>query len=92
MRSGAWFWLAQTGAADSERAIFDALRDEPTAQVREEAVFALSQLPAQRSTDALIALVQDGNAERGVRERAMFWLAQSGDDRALAFFAAVFAE
>jgi HEAT repeat protein len=50
--------------------------------VKEHAVFAITQLPAERSVPLLIDLVKT-HKNRKVRERALFWLAQSGDDRAI---------
>jgi len=51
--------------------------------VREHAVFAISQLPRERSVPMLIDLVRNHKSPK-VREKAMFWLAQTGDDRAVA--------
>jgi hypothetical protein len=82
VRSEAWFWLAQTGASESEKAIQWAIEHDRDDEVREEAVFALSQLPDERGVDALLAIVGDRELQREVREQALFWLAQSDSDRA----------
>ncbi|HVT44299.1 MAG TPA: hypothetical protein VMT00_07905 [Thermoanaerobaculia bacterium] len=42
----------------------------------------ISQLPRERSIPLLSDLVRNHKSPR-VREKAMFWLAQTGDDRAL---------
>ena len=82
VRSQAWFWLAQTGSARTEAAIAAALHEESDRQVREQAIFALSQLPKPRGTQALIALIDDRALPRAERKHALFWLAQSDDQRA----------
>jgi HEAT repeat protein len=85
VRSKAWFWLAQTGATEAERAIGEAARKDPDGDVREEAVFALSQLPDERATRALIAAAEDQSLSREQRKRAVFWLSQSRSDSAVAY-------
>jgi hypothetical protein len=85
VRSQAWFWLAQTGARRSEAAIRQAIVDDPDGMVREEAVFALSQLPGERGVDALFTVLGDQHMHREIREQALFWLAQSGSDRAFEY-------
>jgi HEAT repeat protein len=85
VRGQAWFWLAQTGTTRAESALQAALASEKARNVREQIVFALSQLPAPRSTDALIELIERPGAARDLRERALFWLAQSDDERAYAW-------
>ncbi|MGB5347407.1 MAG: HEAT repeat domain-containing protein, partial [Woeseia sp.] len=80
VRVQAWFWLAQTGSADAEAVIGRALVEDPNKDVREEAVFALSQLPGDRAVTSLIAILENRELPRAVRERALFWLAQSDSD------------
>lgn len=77
VRAQAWFWLAHTGAPGSEDAIGAALRKDGDEHVREHAVFALSQLPEERATRALIAAAEDRTLSTEQRKRAVFWLAQS---------------
>ena len=59
-----------------------AVDEDPDLDVKQHAVFAISQLPPERSVPLLIDLVKT-HKNREVRERAMFWLAQTGDPRAL---------
>lgn len=82
LREEAVFWLAQTGAPESEAVIFAALRNESSAGARENAVFALSQLPDERAVASLVKIVHDVRMEREVREQALFWLVQSDSDEA----------
>ena len=83
-RRDAWFWLGQRLGARVEPLVRAAL---PTARgsLREHLVFVLSQMPEPAGVDALIALVEDRTVDRGLRGRALFWLAQSDDDRAYAW-------
>jgi hypothetical protein len=91
VRAQAWFWLAHTGAAESEAAITAALRNDRDESVREQAVFALSQLPDERATRALIAAAQDRSLSNEQRKRAVFWLAQSESTVAQAYLDKVLA-
>ena len=84
LREAALFWLARTGAHESETTIMRAIASDPEHEVRQEAVFALSQLPEDRAVDALTAVLRDRELDRELREEALFWLAQSESDRALA--------
>ena len=59
--------------------------DDPDRDVRKKAVFAISQLPKDEGVPRLIALART-HRDPGVRKQAMFWLGQSGDPRAIAFF------
>ena len=47
--------------------------------------FALSQMPASEGVPLLINVART-NPNREVRKQAMFWLGQSGDERAVRFF------
>ena len=85
VRSQAWFWLAQMGAPEAESAIVAAIRKESDDDVREQAIFALSQLPEERAPRALISAVEDRSLSREQRKRALFWLAQSESQAALAY-------
>ena len=86
IREAAVFWLGQ-GAAEAVTGDLSALAREPDEddEVREAAVFALSQRPPDQGVPALVELVR--TSEHGaVRRSALFWLAQSGDPRALDLF------
>jgi HEAT repeat protein len=51
-------------------------------KIQEQAVFALSQLPGNEGVEALIKVAKTHpNAE--VRKKAIFWLGETGDPRAL---------
>ena len=77
VRGQAWFWLAKTESPATEAAIRSALRKENDDEVHNQAIFALSQLPDDRATKALIAVVEDQSRPSEDRKHAIFWLAQS---------------
>lgn len=89
VRQQALFWLAQN-AGDKEAAavIHDAAMHDSDRAVKEHAVFALTQLPHDQGIPMLIELAKT-NGDPAVRKRAMFWLGQSNDPRALDFIAGV---
>jgi hypothetical protein len=91
VRAEAWFWLAHTGDVHAEQPIGAAMRKDPDERVREKAVFALSQLPDERATKALISAAEDRTLSREQRKRAVFWLSQSESDSAQAYLEKVLA-
>ncbi len=91
VRGQALFWLAQKAGARSADAIRRAVDDDPDSEVRTRAVFALSQLPKDDGVPKLIELARS-HRDPAVRKQAMFWLGQSGDARAIAFFEQVLAQ
>jgi HEAT repeat protein len=91
VRAKAWFWLAHTGATEAEQAIGVALRKDQDDAVREQAIFALSRLPGERATNALIKLAEDQSLSHEQRKRAVFWLSQSESDAAQAYLEKVLA-
>jgi HEAT repeat protein len=62
-----------------------AIVDDPDREVRKKAVFSLSQLPKDEGVPKLIAVART-HRDPEVRKQAMFWLGQSGDERAVQFF------
>jgi hypothetical protein len=86
VRREALFWLGQDAALavsdDMTRIAVDEAEDQG---VREAAVFALSQRPADESVPALMEIARFAR-EGETRRSAMFWLAQSDDPRVLGFF------
>lgn len=90
VRGQALFWLAQKAGRKTEEgkaasAIRQAIDNDPETEVKKKAVFALSQLPKDQGVPLLIQVART-NRNPAVRKQAMFWLGQSGDSRALAFF------
>ena len=87
-RGQALFWLSQRAGTQAAGAIDDALARDPDTEVKKRAVFALSQLPADEGVPRLIEVARS-HSNVAVRKQAMFWLGQSKDPRALAFFESV---
>jgi hypothetical protein len=84
VRGTALFWVAQRAGDKAEGTITQALED-PETEVRKRAVFALSLLPKDEGVPKLIEVARS-HRDAAVRRQAMFWLGQSRDPRALAFF------
>ena len=85
-RRQAVFWLGQA-AGDAATAGLAGLTDDASVDrdVKEQAVFALSQRSRDEGVPALIRVARS-NPDRDVRRKALFWLGQSNDPRALALF------
>jgi HEAT repeat protein len=85
-RDQAVFWLGQA-AGDSATAHLASLATDNSIDrdVREHAVFALSQRPRDEGVPALISIAKT-NKDPQLRKKALFWLGQSHDPRALDLF------
>lgn len=83
-RKDAVFWLSQEAGDAATKGLSDLADDEDQdREVRDQAVFALSQLPDDKGIPILIRLARS-NKDPKVRRKALFWLGQSDDPRALA--------
>lgn len=90
-RRAAVFWLSQAaGAAATEELREMVTDDADDHDLREMALFSLSQLPGDDGFTALLDIARSGD-DPALRRHAMFWLGQTGDPRALAFFEEVLA-
>ena len=85
-RTQSVFWVGQAAGEAATRGLSDIVVDNGVdREVREQAVFALSQRPREEGIPALIAIAKN-NKDPEIRKKAMFWLGQSGDPRALDLF------
>ena len=85
-RKQAIFWLGQAAGTAAMRGLDSLAGDRGgNLEIRKQAVFALSQRPADEGVPALIHIART-SPQREVRKSALFWLGQSGDPRALALF------
>ena len=85
-RRDAVFWLGQmAGKAVTSNLAQLTTEDTVDRAVRASAVFALSQQPDHQGVPALIH-VAETNRDPAIRKKALFWLGQSNDPRALALF------
>ncbi|HVE77835.1 MAG TPA: HEAT repeat domain-containing protein [Gemmatimonadaceae bacterium] len=84
VREQAAFWLGELAA---DRVAADSAEEVPTPEEdeRAQAVFALSQLDHGAGVPALLTVARTHRSPY-LRRKAMFWLGQSGDPRALALF------
>lgn len=83
VRRQAIFWLGQRAGEKATAALAKGTDDHDD-DVKEMAVFSISQLPKEQAIPELIRLART-HSSMTVRERAIFWLGQSGDPRALDF-------
>ena len=82
-RKNAVFWLGQAAEEPATRGLDDLVGEAALdREVRESAIFALSQRPTDEGVPALIRVVRT-NKDPEMRKKALFWLGQSGDPRAL---------
>lgn len=80
------FWLGQLAEAPATAGLDElAGEDALDRDVREQAVFALSQRPRDEGVPALVRVVRTSR-DPALRRKALFWLGQSDDPRALALF------
>lgn len=83
VREQAVFWLGQRAEGPATAGLTELVGDEALdREVREQAVFALSQRPKDEGVPVLINLVRT-HRDPAIRRKALFWLGQSGDKRAL---------
>jgi hypothetical protein len=85
-RTQSVFWLGQA-AGDAATANLNSivLDNSVDREVRESAVFALSQRPREEGVPALISVART-NKDPEIRKKALFWLGQSHDPRAIDLF------
>jgi HEAT repeat protein len=85
-RKQAVFWLSQAAGEEATRGLDSlAVDSRGDIEVREQAVFALSQRPSDEGVPALIRIAR-ANPSPEIRKKALFWLGQSDDPRALTLF------
>jgi HEAT repeats len=85
-RKDAVFWLGQAAGEAAVQGLTGlANESDQDEQVKESAVFALSQLHHGAGVEPLIKIARS-SADPRLRKKAIFWLGQSDDPRALALF------
>ena len=92
-RQDAMFWLSQYAAGASAgraNSPFDNDEDDESGgeDLKTHAVFVLSQLPRGEGVESLLDVART-NKDARVRSKALFWLGQSGDPRALRLFESI---
>ena len=79
LRRQALFLVSQKRTDETANILMNAARNDPDAEVREKAVFWLSQVPG--STPLLEGILK-GNADQNIKEQALFALSQQHEPRA----------
>jgi hypothetical protein len=83
-RGEAMFWLAEAYPQRAQPYLMEVIKTERDEDVLEEAVFAISQLPGDIGGKMLLDIARDSEAPTDVRRQAIFWMAQSDDDKTVA--------
>ena len=90
LKKKALFWLGQKAGERSLKFLGDvAEKNEGDTEVQKQAVFALSQRQKSEAVPKLIQIAKT-HQNLAVRKQAIFWLGQSGDERAVAYFKELF--
>ncbi len=84
LRRDAAFWLGAARGEAGASVVERLARDDADDDFREHLTFMLT-LVGDRGIDTLIALAKRDPSAK-VRGQALFWLGQSGDQRAVQFF------
>lgn len=92
VRKQAVFWLGHA-AGEAAAVGLDSIvyANDVDREVREQAVFALSQRPKDEGVPMLIRVARTSK-DPEIRKKALFWLGQSNDPRALALFEEILAK
>ena len=80
LRKDATFWIGQQNDAEGLRLLSRTARSDRSQEVREGAVFAISEVELPAAADELIALAR-GAELRDVRKQAVFWLGQMASEK-----------
>ena len=92
LKKQAMFWLGQKASERSLKFLGDVIeKPDGDTEVQKQALFALSQRQKDEAIPMLIRIAKT-HQNLAVRKQAIFWLGQSGDERALAFFKEIFAK
>ncbi len=82
LRRKAVFLLSQKRTAETARMLLDIVRNDPDQEVREQAVFWLSQVPGDETVAALDSILRDPKTPPEIQEKAIFALSQHHSARA----------
>jgi HEAT repeat protein len=72
------FWLSQVGTERAVKALDSILRFSKDPEIQDKAVFALSQHDRPGAQQALRAYAERAEVPESAREKAIFWLGQTG--------------
>ena len=86
LREKAIFWLGQMAGRKTLAALGGIVKNDENTAIKTRAVFAISQHPDEHQAADMLMEIARSNPNPEVRRKAMFWLAQMGDERAVDFF------
>src|SRR5207247_630428 len=76
LRRKAVFLLSQKRTSETSSLLLNAVRSDPDQEVREQAVFWLSQVPGDETVAALDSILRDSKTDEEIQEKAIFALSQ----------------
>ncbi len=79
LRRKAVFLVSQKQTAETANILMNVARSDPDQEVREQAVFWLSQVPG---STGLLEEILKGNSDENIKEKALFSLSQQNEPRA----------
>ena len=89
VRDEAIFWLGEARGRAGYHALDQLLTTDGDPEIQSQIAFALTLSPVPEAIDRLLAMVRDASRPDSVRREALFWLAQSEDDRGLDLIAEI---
>jgi HEAT repeat protein len=81
LRKKAVFLLSQKRTSETEDIMLAVVRNDPSREVRKDAVFWLGQVRSERAANALVQMLDDSNMDEEMRKRAVFALMQQRTER-----------
>ncbi len=90
VREQSVFWLSQVDTDRAVGALDSILRGSKDPAIQEKAVFALSQHDGERASRALRAYAERPDLSGQLREKAIFWIGQSGGPENEAFLRSLY--
>ena len=82
LRRKAVFLVSQKRSSETSALLLNAVRSDPDQEVREQAVFWLSQVPGDETVAALDSILRDPKTPPEIQEKAIFALSQHRSPRA----------
>ena len=80
-RKAVWL-VSQKRSAETSAILLNAVRTDPDREVREQAVFWLSQVPGEETVAALDSILRDPKTDAEIQDKAIFALSQHRSARA----------
>ncbi|HZE94828.1 MAG TPA: HEAT repeat domain-containing protein [Gemmatimonadales bacterium] len=81
LRRKAVFLVSQKRSSETSAILLNAVRSDPDQEVREQAVFWLSQVPGEETVVALDSILRDPRTDPEIQDKAIFALSQHNSSR-----------